>query len=83
MKKARKIKFKALKITILVKKIQLNFNRQQNESAANLMKRIKTRARITINDSISSNIENLMKVMKKMIMYVENLVNCVSMTTTF
>ena len=34
-----------------------------------------------INDSISSNVKNLIEIMKKMTMNIENLINCVSMTT--
>jgi hypothetical protein len=79
MKKTRKVRFKILKIIALINEIQSFLSHERNENVSDLMRKMKIRAEATVKQ-ISLDMKKIIDVMKKIIINVNNLVNCVFMT---
>jgi hypothetical protein len=78
--KTRKIEYKTERTTTLMKKIKSIMRKSVNEYLINLLKTIKSRSEKSIS-SVNVKLDDLTKVMRKMTMNVNNLINCVFLSS--
>jgi hypothetical protein len=74
--KTRKIEYKTKRTTTLMKKMKSIMKKNVNEHLINLLKTMKSRVEESILD-VDVKFDDLTKVMRKMTINVDNLINCV------